>query len=123
MRIIKKLLKLGRLDYYKKHLFIINYILPVQMTPKEIEVLAAFMSLEGDIVKDSFGSSGRKIVMDKLNIQPGGLGNYLSQLKDKGFIIENKDTKELSILPILIPNNKEQIYQFKLVQDELEKTE
>ena len=112
MEIIRKTLKLSKEDYYIKHLFLINHILPVQMTPKEIEVLAAFMSLEGDILKDQFGTSGRKIVRDKVGISAGGLGNYLEQIKNKGFIIETN--KVLSILPILIPNKKVQGYQFKL---------
>lgn len=112
MNIIKKSLKLNRVDYYTKHLLIINHILPIQMTPKEAEVLAAFMSLEGDLAQDPFSTTGRKIVKSRVGISAGGLGNYLDQLKEKGFIIE-KD-KSYSILPILIPERKIQGYQFKL---------
>jgi len=112
MKIIRKALSLNKEDYYKKHLFIINHILPVQMTPKEVEVLASFMALEGDIAKEPFCTSGRKIVREKLKISPGGMGNYLEQLKGKGFIID-KD-RRLTILPILIPEKSEQGYQFKL---------
>lgn len=118
MSIIRKALKLKKEEFYKKHLLIINHILPIQMTNKEAEVLAAFISLEGDLAKDPFSTSGRKIVRERLNIQPGGLGNYLDQLKTKGFIVENKETKELQIIPILIPSKIEQIYQFKLEVDE-----
>lgn len=112
MNIIKKALKLSRREYYQKHLFLINHILPIQMTPKETEVLAAFMSLEGDIAEDPFGTSGRKMVRRKMGISAGGLGNYLDTLKSKRFIIGEKN--DLSILPILIPEDKEQGYQFKL---------
>ena len=79
MAIIRKALKLKKEEYFKKHLLIINHILPVQMTNKEAEVLAAFMSLEGELANDPFSTSGRKIVMRKLNIKPGGLGNYLEK--------------------------------------------
>jgi hypothetical protein len=116
MEIIRKALKLSREEYYKKHLFLINHILPIQMTPREAEVLATFMSLEGDISRDPFGTSGRKIVREKLNISSGGLGNYLEQLKSKGFIIDKE--KELSIISILIPEKKVQGYQFKLEVNE-----
>ena len=116
MEIIKKALRLSREDYYKKHLLIINHILPVQMTPKEAEVLAAFMSLQGDIAKDPFGTSGRKIVREKLGISAGGLGNYLDQLKSKKFIYG--EDRDLKILSILIPKDKVQGYQFKLEVDE-----
>lgn len=116
MNIIKKALVLSREDYYKKHLLIINYILPVHMTTKEAEVLAAFMSLRGDIQQDPFGTSGRKLVREKVNISAGGLGNYLDQLKNKGFIYE--DNNKLHIAPKLIPDDKEQGYQFKLISNE-----
>lgn len=116
MNIIKKSLKLNKSDYYTKHLLIINHILPIQMTPKEAEVLAAFMSLEGDLARDPFSTTGRKLVRQKVGISAGGLGNYLDQLKEKGFILENN--KDLKILPILIPENRIQGYQFKLEVDE-----
>ena len=112
MAIIRKALKLKKEDYFKKHLLIINHILPVQMTNKEAEVLAAFMSLEGDIANDPFGTSGRKIVKERVNISSGGLGNYLDQLKSKKFIYEEEG--KLKILSILIPEKKVQEYQFKL---------
>lgn len=116
MNIIRKALKLSKEEYYKKHLLVINHLLPIQMTPKEAEVLAAFMSLEGDISKDPFSTSGRKMVREKLKISAGGLGNYLDQLKTKGFIYEYEyeDSKILKIIPILIPEGKIQGYQFKL---------
>lgn len=111
------MLRLSKEKYYQKHLLIINHILPVQMTPKEAEFLAAFMSLEGDIAKDLFGTSGRKIVRNKLNISAGGMGNYLDQLKEKGFILTKEDGS-LFILPILIPDRQMQGYQFKLEVNE-----
>lgn len=119
MEIIRKTLKLSKVEYYKKHLLIINHILPVQMTPKEAEVLAAFMCLEGDIAKDPFSTSGRKMVRERLNISAGGLGNYLEQLKSKGFIYEDSD-KILTIIPILIPSKESQGYQFKLEISEVD---
>ena len=112
--IIKKILKLERKEYFKKHLLIINHILPTQMTKREADVLAEFLSLEGELAKDPFSTTGRKIVMRETGIKPGGLGNYLDQLKEKNFILENPETKELTILPILRPSDKEQLYQFKL---------
>lgn len=116
MKIIKAL-QLSKEQYYRTHLLIINNLLPVQMTPKEAEVLAAFMSLEGDIKKDPFGTSGRKLVKDIVGVSSGGLGNYLDQLKKKGFI--RGENKNLKILPILIPESITQLYQFKLeIQDD-----
>ena len=112
MQTIKKTLKLNKEEFFKKHLLIINHILPIQMTSKEAEVLAAFMSLEGDISEDPFGTSGRKIVRQRVGISAGGLGNYLDQLKEKRFIYE--DDGKLKILSILIPEKGEQNYQFKL---------
>lgn len=117
MNIIRKTLKLSREEYYNKHLLIINHILPIQMTPKEAKVLAHFMALEGDLSKDPFSTTGRKIVRQGLGISAGGLGNYLEQLKQKGFIKVRED-KVLSIIPILNPGKTGQGYQFKLEVDE-----
>lgn len=111
MQPIQKILKLNKNSYYETHLSIINTLLPVKMTPKEIEVLARFMALEGDIAKQRFGASAKKIVKEQLELSSAGLSNYMISLNDKGFI--NKETME--ILPILIPDNEEQVYMFKLV--------
>ena len=110
---IKKILKLSKEEYYKKHLLLINPLLPEHLTTKEAEVLAAFISLEGDIAKDPFGPTGRKMVMEKCNIKPGGLGNYLKALETKNFILPDEE-KKYTVLPMLIPNPKAQLYQFKL---------
>ena len=39
MKIISKSISLDSYNYHKKHLYIINPMLPIQMTDKEIEVL------------------------------------------------------------------------------------
>lgn len=113
MKIIKKTLQVTQLEYYKKHLAIVNTVLPVQMTPKQLEVIANFMFLENTKHKDPFNGICRKIVMHNVGISPGGLGNYLNQLKKLGFLLL-KDGY-LTILPILIPEKGEQEYQFKLI--------
>ena len=98
MGVIKKIMNVERKDYFVVHLSIINPLLPVRMTPKEIEVLGTFMSLMGDIAEaDRFGTTGKKIVKEKLSLSDGGLGNYLKTLKEKGFIYYNEEGK-LSIL-------------------------
>ena len=117
MAIIKRVIKLNKEEYYKRHLLIINNLLPeelklVPLTNKEAEVLAAFMSLEGDISKDPFGTSGRKMVRNKLNLSAGGLGNYLEIFKNKLFLVE--DNKELKIPPFIIPSHTAQEYQLRL---------
>lgn len=112
--IIRKVRKLPTLEYYITHLQIINPILPVNLTPKEIELLANFMSFNGDISNDRFGTTARGLVKGKMNITTAGVSNYLRSLKNKGFIISDK------ILPILFPDKDEQAYQFKLINYEAE---
>jgi DNA-binding MarR family transcriptional regulator len=120
MEQIKKLLQLPKHEYYEAHLQIINPVLPVKLTPKEIEVLAAFMSLEGSLAEYRFGPAGKKAVMKRLNLTPQGLSNHMRELKSKEFILEakdeeDKDTGIINILPLLIPEKSEQVYMFKLV--------
>ena len=113
MKTLKKQLRLPKNEYYTKHLSIVNIFLPVQLTPKEIEVLAAFMSLEGDIATQRFGTSARKMVMEQLGVKPGGLGNYLKSLQGKGFLIKD-EAEKFKILPLLHPTPQSQGYMFKL---------
>lgn len=109
---VVKVLKLSEIDYFTKHLEIINSMLPVKLTPKEIEVLGNFMSLTGDIADDRFGTSGRKIIKTRMDLKDGGLGNYIKSLKDKGFIVTKDDT--LDTLPFLKIDGDTQIYMFKI---------
>jgi hypothetical protein len=117
MEILKKRLTLNKNEYYQTHLNIVNVFLPVKMTPKEIEVLAHFMSLEGSIAEDRFGTSARKLVMQHMNLKPGGLGNYFKTLKEKKFLMENGQ-KKLEIFSLLYPEPLVQSYQFQLKEIE-----
>lgn len=110
MQPIQKTLKLKKDKYYEMHLAIVNNFLPVKLTDMEIVVLAKFMTFEGDIAKDRFGASARKMVKEQLGLSSAGLSNYTISLGKKGFVSEAGN-----ILPILIPEKEEQIYQFKLI--------
>ena len=117
MKPVQKKLRLAKRDYYTMHLSLMNVFLPVKMTPKEIETLANFMLFKEEPNIEMFGTSARKIVMNNMNIKPGGLGNYLRGLEEKGFLIPN-DIFKFTILPILYPNSKVQNYQFQFIENE-----
>ena len=112
MKQIKKLLKLPKKEYYETHLSIINCLLPVKMTPMETKVIAAFMSLEGDIAQHRFGPSAKKIIMQELDLSPAGLSNYIRSLLSKGFLEKRADM--INFFPVLIPEPDEQFYLLKL---------
>lgn len=118
MRIIQKsILQLKGAEYYTYHLSIINPFLPIELTPKEREVLGTFMSFKGDLAeKDRFGTSLRKLVKSTLSMSDGGLSNHLTSLKSKGAIQEDLQGI-MQVAPILIPEEKQQFYQFKIVQE------
>jgi hypothetical protein len=118
MKIIQKaILQLKGAEYYIYHLSIINPFLPVELTPKEREVLGAFMSFKGDLAeKDRFGTTFRKAVKEMLAMSNGGLSNHLSSLKSKGAIKEDLQGF-LKIAEILLPEEKQQNYQFKIVKE------
>ena len=116
MKEIKKILRLPKIAYFETHLSIINCILPKKMTPTEIKVMAAFMCLEGDVAQYRFGPTAKKIVMNVVNpekpLTPAGLSNHIGSLIDKGFLLKSNGIT--TILPILMPEEKEQLYMFKL---------
>ena len=114
-KILSKELLLPREEYYERHLGILNVLLPSKMTPKELQVLAAFMSLDSDN-KNRFGPNSKKTVMKRLSVSPSGLSNYLQSLKKKGFVYHNEEG-DLNILNIIVANSEEQLYQFKLIRN------
>lgn len=118
MRIIQKgIVGLKDAQYYIYHLSIINPFLPIELTPKEREVLGNFMAFKGDLAKkDRFCSSYRKQVKITLGMSDGGLSNHLSSLKNKGAIKEDLNGT-IQIASILLPEEKQQNYQFKIVQE------
>lgn len=118
MKIIQKgIIGLKDAQYYIYHLSIINPFLPVELTPKEREVLGTFMSFKGDLAeKDRFGTTFRKEVKKMLAMSDGGLSNHITSLKSKGAIQENL-SGIMQIASILIPEDKQQFYQFKIVKE------
>lgn len=121
MKVLQKWIKTNHKEYYKIHLTIINSLLPTKMTDKELEVVAAFLSLSPDIIEDGyFNPLARKKVLNILNISAAGLSNHLKSLIDKGFlsktIVEDVVTS-ITIKEFLIPENDNQGYKFKLTKE------
>jgi DNA-binding MarR family transcriptional regulator len=112
MKPLVKSIALEKIDYYITHLSLVNCVLPVKLKPKEIEVLAHFMSFKEDEENERFNSNNRKIVRNRLNISHGGLSNYINSLKEKNFLVGKG--RSMSLLPLLQPDKGEQTYMFKL---------
>jgi hypothetical protein len=110
MKALSKKLELPVSEYYITHLTIVNSLLSTKLTPKEIEVLASFMTFQGDIAKDRFGATAKKMVKQKLNLSDAGLSNYIKFLKAKGFITPTND-----IPKVLIPNQDKQEYFLQII--------
>lgn len=122
MNIITNAIRASKYDYYIKHLEILNVILPESKFPnklshKEIEVLAAFMSQDKNLIEeDMFNGVVRKKVMDKLKMKPGGLGNHLKSLIEKKFLSKNEITKKITAQKFLTPADNNQGYRLKLIK-------
>jgi len=117
MKVIQKGFELSKKDYYKTHLKIVNAILPVNMTEKEIEILSEFLSLPEETIKGNmFNSFARKKVIEVLNLTKSGISNYINGMVKKGYI--KKEGDNLSITPALLPDGICQGYNFKLKMKE-----
>lgn len=114
----RKVETLSRDMFFKIHLSLLNVMLSIRlesMTPKEVEVLATFMALEGDIAGLRFGSSARKIIRKKLDMSESGLSNHMRELLRKGYI---KNTENgIAIHSKLNIESNEHVYWFKLIND------
>lgn len=115
MKIIQQAFKVENEKYFIMHLGIINAVLPVKLTDKELEILASFMSLDKNIIEDSyFNPVARKKVLKKVGVSPAGLSNHIKSMIDKGFLVKNNITNFISIKDFLLPEDEEQGYQFKI---------
>jgi len=117
MKTIQRILNLSKEDFYIKHLTIVNLLLPTHLTNKEIEILAAFMSLDKNLIEeDMFNTVARKKVMGKLGLSPGGLSNHLKSIIDKKVLDRNTITNRITIKPYLLPHEPVQGYQIKIIK-------
>lgn len=114
MRIIQKTMILKREKYYEMHLKVINSLIPAPLSNMEIKVLAGFMSLSGDLTDvNRFNGTARKEIAKQLSISAAGMSNYIKSLQEKGAIYYNIDNV-LEIAKVLVCENDEQFYQFKI---------
>ncbi len=121
MQVITQIVKVNSYDYYVKHLQVLNVIAPIKetLTQKEIEVLAAFMYQDKNLIEeDMFNGVVRKKVMAKLGgMKPGGLGNHLKSMIEKEFLVKNEITKKIKVKSFLIPEDNHQGFRIKLMKD------
>lgn len=112
--IIQRDISLPPKEYFRKHLAIVNCLLPAQLTDKEIDVLSEFLSLQPEIIAgDMFNSFARNKVRKALDLSHGGLSNHLKSMKKKDFLYIRGDGK-LAMREFLLPHETIQGYQIKL---------
>ena len=116
-------IKVDREKYFIMHLNILNATIQIEskrLVNKEIEVLAAFMSLDKNITKDDMSNSlARNMVKESLdNMSAGGLSNHLRTLIAKGYLVKDDITNKITMIPAIIPDEPIQHYQIKLKENE-----
>ena len=108
-RVKKETLK--KKNFLPKYLKLVNVILPDPLTQREIEVLSAFMELEGDLVdEDRFGTQARSLVRRKFGFKTySNLDNYIKYFKKKGVIYTDEKGKYQLNPKISIPSGEKRI--------------
>ena len=115
MKVVQKLFNVSHDKYYLLHLTIVNAVLPIKLTDKELEVLSSFMALDKSITEDFyFNPVARKRIINKLGLSTAGLSNHIKSMIDKGFLIKNNITGNITIKEFLLPENDGQGYNFKI---------
>ncbi len=111
---------LKKKDFLPKYLKLVNVILPDPLTQREMDILAAFMELEGDLARDDrFGTQARSFVRKKFGFKSySNLDNYIKYFKRKGVLLNDPKTGQLKLNPkINVPEGKGQVelvFQFNI---------
>ena len=64
-----------------------------------------------------FSTESRRLVREDYNLSHGGLGNYLKDFRDKGYIQRGED-QEYYLNPLVQMENGRQDYKFTLVREQ-----
>jgi len=95
----KKVFRLDGLDYYRKHLEVLNTLLPVKLTDKEIDIISILLDRDiSDIEDDLLSTDIRRRLRETLNLSHANISTRLKKLEEKGFIrktVVNKKEKKV----------------------------
>lgn len=122
MKPLSKKLKVdNRVEFFKKHIQIVNFVFETNLIKKEIEVLANFLALDDKATRgDIFNTYAKKIIKSRLNISSSGLSNYLGDLTAKGFLKKEIDTGRLEVNKNILPTSDlSQSYNIEIYYEEI----
>lgn len=95
--------------FYKKYLSIINVFLPMSLSPKEIEFVSSFLSLDKVLTETyMFNPNARKIVREKLKISFGSMSNYINSLVSKKVLVKDEVSSLITLNSKIAPSDYEE---------------
>lgn len=119
MKVSKKKIITEGLDYYIQNLNLINTLLGIGMTEKEIAIVAHFLNLPYNVKLEGFlDTYSKKLIRENLNLSNAGLSNYIKNLTMKKVLDRDEETGRVSINPQVIPEEGWQGYQIKIENSE-----
>lgn len=105
---MNKLVKpVNKADLYMEFLKSLNGIL--QLTNRELELLATFIDLDvnfsklPNVSKNVINSQNRKYIKATLGITPDNLSRYITKFKKQGILVDGKLEDEVIVNKALIP--------------------
>lgn len=118
MKVIQKQIKKDSFNYFLVHMKLINIFMESLLSEKEMEVLAATLSLDQKIIGvEPYNPFARKKIRERLKMSPAGLSNHIRSLIDKGVLVKDEITNRINIRDFIIPNPEWQGYQFKVIKE------
>ena len=114
--IIQKEIIESSVSFYIKHLTIADVLLNLNVTSKEIEVLANFLTLNKNLTEEEmFNSLTKKKVRQNLGLSHAGISNHIRHLIEKNLLYYDNDI--LKIKEYLRPTEPSQGYKIKLTKE------
>lgn len=83
--------KKGELEFYKDYFYIISLRREEKLTPREIDLAAAFAYLAMFVEPGSKNAKNFKLLKELTGMGPQYLAAYINKLVDKGILIKDED--------------------------------
>lgn len=106
----------SKVEYISRYIHILNSFSKDKLTDPQIDVIANFLALDGDLIRENrLSTDARTHVRRQLGMSHSALTNILKRIKDKGYLmsVNGKD----KFHKLLIPPEDKKLFKIALIHE------